>query len=236
MMPFVEPYMARTARLAAERLDEPLAETARAFAAQELAHQAEHRAFNAAVRRCSPGVRHVERALRWTFARMGRRPLESNLAFSAAAECVAFSLARWTSDHLPLFQGGADQAVCRMFVWHLAEEVEHKSVGHDLWTALDGNRWRYRRNALLALVVVMCSVISGTCAQLWAGRRLWNPLAWARLMRWAVSVGMEIVPTVAVSCSGGYHPSRLVDPGWYRLWLRDLDASDRIPSSPAPFP
>jgi len=136
-------------------------------------------------------------------------------------------LARWTSDHLHLFQHGADQAVTRMFIWHLAEEVEHKSVGHDLWVAVDGNRRRYVGNALLAACVVLSAVVAGTLVQLWSVRRLWNPLSWARLVWWATSVGMEVLPNLAASCLWGHHPSRLVDPTWYALWLADLDADGR---------
>lgn len=234
MMPYVEPFIARTSRLAAERLDgSPLASVAADFAAQELAHQSEHRRFNAAVRASSPGVGRVERALRWTFARLGRRSLEANLALTAASECVAYSLARWTSDHLPLFQQGADPAVTRLYIWHLAEEVEHKSVGHDLWAAVDGNRWRYVRAAALSITLVGLFVAWGTLAQLWSARRLWSPVAWGRLAWWAVSAGMEIVPTLVVSCLPSHHPSQLVDPSWYALWLRDLE-SDATATFPDP--
>ncbi len=225
IMPFAEPFVARTARLASKSLGGPLGDTAEAFAAQELAHQHEHRRFNAAVRAVSPGVRHVERALRWVFARLGRRSLASNLALTAALECIAYSLARWTSAHLPLFQGGADPVVSRMYVWHLAEEVEHKSVGFDLWWALDGRPSRYARNAVLALCLFVAAVVAGTFAQLWSARRLWNPLAWARLVMWSLSAGMEILPTLAVSCFTSHHPTKLVDPSWYALWLRDFDTS-----------
>lgn len=227
VMPYAEPFFARTARRAVERLDDPLATVAADFAAQELAHQAEHRRLNAAIRRHSPGVRRVERALRWVFARLGRRSIEANLAFVAAAECIAYCLARWTSNHLPLFQQCADPTVTRMFIWHLAEEVEHKSVGHDLWVALDGRRRRYVDNALLAACVVLSAVVAGTVVQLHSTRRLWNPLSWVRLVWWATSVGMEVLPTLATSCLRGHHPSRLVDPSWYALWLADLDAGDR---------
>lgn len=221
MMPYVEPFFARVVRQAADRFDGPLAVTAEQFAAQELSHQREHRRFNAAVRRCSPRVRHVERAMRWTFGRLGRRRVESNLAFTAAAECIAYSLARWTSEHLDLFQRGADAAVADMFIWHLAEEVEHKSVGHDLWAAACGRRGRYVANASLALLVVALSVTAGTLAQLGSTHRLWNPLAWVRLAWWAISAGMEVLPTLAMSCLASHHPSDLVDPSWYARWLED---------------
>ncbi len=232
MMPYVEPFFARVLRQASDRFDADLAVTAVEFAAQELSHQREHRRFNAAVRRRSRRVRHVERWLRWVFGRLGRRSVESNLAFTAAAECIAYSLARWTSAHLSLFQRGADPAVTTMFIWHLAEEVEHKSVGHDLWTAVCGRRSRYVRNAVLAIVVVGLSVTAGTLAQLSSTRRLWNPLTWFRLIWWAVSAGMEVLPTLAVSCMPSHHPADLVDPSWYALWLDDLERAPQ-PRPPA---
>jgi hypothetical protein len=75
---------------------------------------------------------------------------------------------------------------------------------------------------------VLVFVTAGALLQLRSLRRLRNPLTWCRLAWWAVSAGMEILPTLAVSCLPGHHPSKLVDPSWYSLWLADLDASGEV--------
>ena len=92
---------------------------------------------------------------------------------------------------------------------------------------LDGSRWRYARAAATSLALLLAFVAVGSLLQLQAQRKLRNPLTWCRLAWWAVSAGMELLPTLAVSCLPSHHPSRLVDPSWYRLWLRDLDTTAR---------
>jgi predicted metal-dependent hydrolase len=225
LMPFVEPYFARTARRALDDVPAELRPVVERFAAEEVCHQVEHRRFNEAVRARVAGVERLESVVRWTYRRLERRRSRRfSVAFCAASETIAYALARWTSDHLQLFLGGA-HPISRMYVWHLAEEVEHKSVGYDVFEATDGSRWRYARAAFTTLLLLAVFVTAGTVLQLRAQRKLRNPLTWWRMAWWAVSEGMEITSTLAVSCLPGHHPSKLVDPSWYRLWLADLDAS-----------
>jgi hypothetical protein len=77
---------------------------------------------------------------------------------------------------------------------------------------------------VLSAVLHIAFVTVGSLLQLRARKKLRNPLTWFRLLWWGISVGMEIIPTLVVSCLPGHHPSKLVDPSWYRLWLADLDA------------
>lgn len=223
MMPYVEPFFARVLRQASDRFDADLAVTAVEFAAQELSHQREHRRFNAAVRRRSRRVRHVERWLRWVFGRLGRRSVESNLAFTAAAECIAYSLARWTSAHLSLFQRGADPAVTTMFIWHLAEEVEHKSVAFDVWTHVDGSRWRYAWAAAVSMAVLAWLGLWSILVMLHVEKLLHRPGTWWRLGRLLMSFVFEVVPNLAMSALPGHHPDQLTDPDWYAAWLVDME-------------
>jgi hypothetical protein len=226
MMPFIEPYFTHTVKAALPRLDDDLGAIASHFAAQEAHHQTEHRRFNAAVRARAPRVARLERIMARVYRWLERtRSLEFNLAFTAASETVAYSLARWMSDHLTLFTGGSDPTIGRMFIWHLAEEVEHKSVGYDIYEAVDGSRRRYALAAALTMSLVVAFVTVGTLAQLASQKRLRNPLTWFRLIGWAISAGMEVLPTLALSALPSHHPSNLVDPSWFRLWLLDLEHS-----------
>jgi predicted metal-dependent hydrolase len=223
-MPYIEPYFTKTVRSALPFLDDELRPTAEHFAAQEAQHQAEHRRFNAAVRAHAPRIARLERTMRRVYRWLwGTRSLEFNLAFTAASETIAYALARWMSDHLQLFTGGSDPTIGRMFIWHLAEEVEHKSVGYDVFEAVDGSRWRYLRAALLSISLVGIFVTTGTLIQLASQRRLRNPLTWFRLAGWAISTGMEVLPTLALSALPSHHPSKLVDPSWFGLWLTDME-------------
>jgi hypothetical protein len=224
MMPHVEPAFVATTRRAIPLLDDELAATAAHFARQELQHQGQHRAFNRVLVTRFPGLAGVERRIAATYRWITRtRSLRFNVAFVAASESIAYSLARWTSDHLAELLRDADPAATDLFLWHLAEEVEHKSVAHDVWAAVDGSRLRHAWAALCSLVLVACFDLWATVVQLHALRRLHLPGTWFRMVRLSFSFAFDVVPALAVASMPGHHPSQLTDPSWYAGWLADLE-------------
>jgi predicted metal-dependent hydrolase len=224
MMPHVEPSFVATTRRALPLLDDELAATAERFARQELQHQGQHRAFNAVLVARFPGLAAVERRIARTYRWITRtRSLRFNLAFVAASESIAYSLARWTSDHLAELLRDADPTATDLFLWHLAEEVEHKSVAHDVWAAVDGSRLRHAWAALCSLVLVAGFDLWATVVQLHALRRLHLPGTWFRMVRLSFSFAFDVVPALAVASMPGHHPSQLTDPSWYGGWLADLE-------------
>ncbi len=224
LMPAVEPYFAGAVRRALPHLDAELADTARTFVRQELEHQRQHRRFNRSLVGRFAGLAHPERRSAAVYGWLARtRSLRFSLAFAAASETIAYSLARWTSDHMAEFLRGADQRATDLFVWHLAEEVEHKSVAFDVWDAVDGSRWRYARAGALSLVVLACLSLWAIFVQLHAEHLLRRPGTWWRLVRLVLSFTFEVVPNMAVSSMPGHHPEQFADPGWYALWLTDFE-------------
>ena len=81
--------------------------------------------------------------------------------------------------------------------------------------------------AMVALVLVMFFVGLGTTIMLAAERRLFHPVAWIRLTGWAITFAFELLPNLAMSLVPSFHPSTLVDPDWYRLWLREYDPATK---------
>ncbi len=224
LMPAVEPYFASSVRRAIPALDDGLAAEARTFVRQELEHQRQHRRFNRRLVECFGGLRRPEHRSQAVYGWLNRtRSLRFSLAFAAASETIAYSLARWTSDHLAEFLRGADPVATDLFVWHLAEEVEHKSVAFDVWEEVDGSRWRYARAALLSLVLLAWLCLWSIAVQLHAEGRLSRPGSWWRTARLLLSFTFEVVPTLFMSSLPGHHPDQLVDPDWYRHWLVDLE-------------
>jgi predicted metal-dependent hydrolase len=224
MMPYIEPYFVGSVRAVVDRLEPELAATADAFADQELAHQRQHRGFNKVLVARFPRLAGVEDRMRRTYRWLGRTRTERfNLAFAASSETIAYSLARWTSDHLAEFMRGGDRLATDLFLWHLAEEVEHKSVAFDVWEAVDGSRWRYARAGLLSLLLLAWFNLTASLSMLRTEHRLRSPWTWARLVRLALSFAFEVVPTLFLSSLPGHHPSQLTDPDWYGPWLADLE-------------
>ncbi len=224
LMPFVEPYFAGAIRRVLPDLEPALACTARTFVRQELEHQRQHRRFNVRLVDRFGGLRRPESRARRVYGWLARtRSTRFSLAFAAASETIAYSLARWTSDHLAEFLRGADPVATDLFVWHLAEEVEHKSVAFDVWQAVDGSRWRYARAGALSLVVLAWLTLWSIGVQLHHERLLRRPGTWWRTIRLVLSFTFEVVPTMFLSSLPGHHPDQLADPDWYGRWLVDLE-------------
>lgn len=224
LMPYVEPWFASSVRQAIPHLAPEAADDARAFVRQELEHQRQHRRFNRVVTERVPGLVRPQRRMRSVYGWLARtRSLPFALAFAAASETIAYSLARWTSDHLAEFTRGADPAVSELFLWHLAEEVEHKAVAFDAWTALDGRHGRYARAGVVSLVLLAWLSLWSILVMLHADRRLHRVGTWWRLGRLVLSFTFEVVPNLFVSSLPGHHPDQMSDPDWYGLWLVDLE-------------
>lgn len=226
LMPYMEPYFVRSVAAALPLLDADLADRARQYMGQEMAHQHQHRRFNRLLatryRALGPVERAADRAYRWLGT---SRSTNFNLAVAASSEAIAYSAARWAAERRGDLFAGAEPTAAALFIWHLAEEVEHKSVAFDVFQAADGSRRRYVAAMIVALFFVMAFVGAGTLVMLAEERRLWHPVAWVRLIGWAVSFAFELLPTLVVSALPGFHPDEWADPLWYDVWLRDFDAS-----------
>jgi len=224
LMPHVEPYVARSVRSVQAELSEPLRSEATTFVAQELQHQAQHRRLNQRVVAAAPSIARVERLAARAYGWLERtRSTRWSLAFAAGFETSAFALARWSEGHLRLLFDGADPAVSTLFLWHLAEEVEHKSVAFDVFHAVDGSRWRYLIAGLCSLALLGTLTTLATIVQLWSTRRIWSPVAWFRLLRWSISLCFEVLPDLVVSAMPGHHPSQFSDPTLLVQWLASFD-------------
>ena len=223
LMPYVEPYVVRSVRDALDALDPELQKTARTFMAQERAHHSQHRRYNDLLVPQLPGMTRIERWMRSTFVWLAGRSHRFGLAYAAAFETIAFALARWTEAHMRQLFDGADPQITTLFLWHLAEEVDHKTVAFDVYEAVDGSRLRYLRAAAVALMVLTWFTFLSTLTMLRAQGRLLNPVAWWRLLVWGISLAFEVLPDLAVSAIPSHHPSDFTDPDVLTTWLRQYD-------------
>jgi predicted metal-dependent hydrolase len=221
LMPYVEPYFVRSVRAALPDLDEPLRTRTEAYIKQELAHHVQHRHFNDVLRAQAPGLRRVERWMQRTYRWLGRtRSRRFNIAFAAGSETIAFGIARWVSENLRVIFDGTDPEVERLFLWHLAEEVEHKTAAYDVFETTDGSRLRYTAATAISFCLLMVFNFASTAVMLRSTRRLHKPLAWFRLVRWSLSLAFCLLPILVVSCLPGHDPRSLVDPLYLMQWLK----------------
>jgi predicted metal-dependent hydrolase len=169
-------------------------------------------------------VARVERWARTTYSWLGRtRSQRFNVAFAAGSECIAFAMARWVDRRVDDLFDGADPVATTLFLWHLAEEAEHKSVAYDVFEQVDGSRLRYAWATCLSLALLFWFTAASSVIMLRSQKRLRYPVTWFRLMRWSVSIAFTILPTLAASALPGHHPKDFVDPDFLPRWLAGFD-------------
>lgn len=224
LMPYAEPYFIRSIRAALVDLDDRLRPRVESFLRQESGHYRQHRRFNDLIAERYRGIRHLERWIAGAYGWLGRtRSVRFNVAFAAASETIAFALARWSEAHLDDFFDEGDPVATTLFLWHLAEEVEHKAVAYDVFEAIDGSRLRYSIAMLSTFTLLAWFAIIGTLLMVIGSGRMWRPVTYVRLLRWSVSLAFAVLPVMAASALPGHHPSDLADPVFLPTWLRQYD-------------
>ncbi len=224
LMPHLEPYVARSVRSASRDLPEPLRSEATSYAGQELQHHVQHRRFNDHVVAKVPAMARIDRWSAAVVARLeSRASVAFHLAFAAAFETMAYSGARWVDQRAHRLLDGSDPVAATLFLWHLAEEVEHKSVAFDVMQAHEVKGRTRVAGALVAFIVLAVFATLAIAPLLWSGRLLRRPMTHIRLATWGIGFTFELLPALVVSLTKGHHPSRLVDPSWMSMWLSSYD-------------
>jgi predicted metal-dependent hydrolase len=147
--PPFERYMVTTARQAIPRIADPeVAAEADAFLRQEAIHAREHRHHVAALTKRYPGLAQVSGEIERRFDRLVEtESLEFHLAYAADIEATFTPLFNvWLRHRATLFDNG-DSRVAPLFLWHLVEEIEHRSSAYLLYNAVVADPW-YRLRAL----------------------------------------------------------------------------------------
>lgn len=230
LMPHVEPYVVRSVRRAlddGEGIDDALRAEAEGWVAQETAHHGAHARFNRILLARRPSLRRVDRWMAATYRWLGRRSDRFGLAYAAGAETVAFMVARWVDRRSAHLFRGADRTATTLFLWHLAEEVEHKSVAFDVHRARGGGRPSFALGMVTAMLMMAWFTVLGTVTGLAANRRLLHPGAHLRMLGWSLGFWFELGPAMAGAALAGHHPSAMVDPPFLPTWLRSYDPVTR---------
>ncbi len=147
-LPYLEPYLIRTMRAAAKEVDdEDLRAEMKAFSGQEAQHFQQHARINDVVRAQLSGpsaasIRALEDELEADYRRFSdEKSLAFNLAYAEGFEAMTFSLARANLDFSRVSTTVPEWA--SLMAWHLAEEVEHRTVTFDAYDKIIG-KYPYR--------------------------------------------------------------------------------------------
>ncbi|MDE0885783.1 MAG: metal-dependent hydrolase [Myxococcota bacterium] len=144
-MPYLEPYLIRTMGVAIPKLKNPkLAEDTRDFSRQEAHHYRNHANLNRRIRasfsaRGADALGQIESALDVDYRRFSReKPLRWNLAYAEGFEAMtcsgALAMAEFKTFDDPYRNPGGE-----IWGWHLAEEIEHRTVAFGVFQELVGS-------------------------------------------------------------------------------------------------
>lgn len=217
-LPHLEPYLIRTMRDALPVIADPaLADDVRAFSGQEGQHYRAHAQFNRWILSKLPAehARHIEgieAAMRADYERFSEtKPLRFNLAYAEGFEAMTCSFAVTMLDTGMIPSRPA--AWHDLFEWHLAEEIEHRTVAFEAFDHVVGS-YGYR-------------IVFGTWAQFHFLRytgRFFAGLMRARGEqpgRYASPVIKGALPRYLRTLLPSYHPRKMViPPGLHTLLER----------------
>jgi uncharacterized protein len=141
-MPYLEPYLIRTMKVALPRITDPLlAEDTRRFCQQEAHHYQNHALLNDQIRArfdeaTADALRAIEADLEADYRRFTEsKSLRFNLAYAEGFEAMTCAGALAIAEH-----GGFDEMLPggEIWPWHMAEEIEHRTVAFGVYRYLVG--------------------------------------------------------------------------------------------------
>ena len=146
------------------------------FVGQEATHRRLHSLYNAHLERQGLVNRWEARA-RKRLALLQGVDLRHWLAITAANEHFTSIMADWMLQH-PQWLGRDDARLATLWLWHSAEESEHRSTAFDLYRALGGNEeWRLRWFRRITLIF-LTDTLKQTLQNLRQDGTLWKASTW----------------------------------------------------------
>jgi predicted metal-dependent hydrolase len=177
---FIDSVRQGLAALPADGQDKFQAEV-QGFIGQEATHRRIHALFNAQIEQHGLVNDWAPRA-RQRLSRVDGLDPRHGLGITAAYEHFTAIFAEWLLRHHDLFQD-TEPRLATLWLWHSAEESEHKSTAFDLYQALGGSHaWRitwFRRITLIFLG----DTLRQTFNNLWHDGSLWRWRTWTSAAR-----------------------------------------------------
>ncbi|MFO0723581.1 MAG: metal-dependent hydrolase [Myxococcota bacterium] len=138
LLPYLEPYLIRSLNAAKQETTDPgLIADIDAFNAQEGQHYRQHKIFNDLVRGRYQGLEPFEEELAQDYRRFTEtKSLRFNLAYAEGFEAYTSAMALFSFEEgmVERFHPVAKD----LFMWHLVEELEHRTVAFDVYDQVVG--------------------------------------------------------------------------------------------------
>ncbi len=200
----------------------------RGFVGQEATHRRLHGVFNDQLERL--GLRNVvEVRARRRIERDAHLDVRIHVAATAATEHFTAVFADWLFAH-PEVLAGSEPRLATLWLWHAAEESEHRATAFDLYRALSGSEhWRIRVYRYVTLVF-LADILRQTLRNLWQDRALWHWRTWRS--GWRLLLGRDGLLRANLGrwrqyLDAGFHPNRTASAAG-AAWLREHASVLRI--------
>ena len=209
VIPQGERFFIQSVRHYLQDVDDPaLRARVAGFIGQEAMHGREHDAANAAYDALGFPREPVERGIRVFLKRMSMLPKPVQLAFTAALEHFT-AIISYDIVGSPDRQRRFDPALRDFMLWHMMEELEHKSVAYDVYRRCVGS-YAIRAGTMLPAAVGLFPVLFNI--QLFLLRADGQPFSWRRHRRGIAAIygprGLywRILPSLLDYFRPGFHP------------------------------
>ncbi len=191
------------------------------FIGQEATHRRIHFLFNRNLENLGYSNEIERRALQRVQAN-AHRDVRMQVAATAATEHFTAIFADWMLRH-PEALEGAEPRLQTMWLWHSAEESEHRSTAFDIYQAVSGNHaWRVRIFRYITFVF-LTDVLRQTVRNLWHDGSLFSWRTWRSATQLLFAKDGMLRSNYGLwrdYFSPTFHPSQH-DAALSRQWLRD---------------
>jgi len=196
----------------------------RGFVGQEATHRHLHGLYNAQL---------VAQGFDNAFERRAAARIKANaqvnprnhVGATAATEHFTAVFAAWLMRH-PEALEGADERLKTLWLWHSAEEAEHRAIAFEVYKAIGGNhRWRLRTYRYVTFTF-LSDALRQTVNNLQRDKALWKRSTWASCFRHLFSRDGLIRGNLSAwrdYLRADFHPLHH-DASASERWLRDHEA------------
>jgi len=216
-----------------EAQQERFAAEVQGFIGQEATHRRIHALFNGHL--AAQGLPNdIERRAQQRMQANAQRNVRVHLGVTAATEHFTAIFANWVLRH-PWALDGAEPRLRTLWLWHAAEESEHRSTAFDLYQAISGDhRWRIRLFRYVT-AVFLWDLTRQTVINLRHDGSLWRWSTWRS--GWRLLLERDGMLRASFGAWRDYlardfHPSQH-DAAPARAWLREHTAQFAVVGTPA---
>lgn len=152
------------------------AKEVQAFIGQEATHRRMHSLFNDHLAQQGM-VNQLEIRTAKRIRKYAHRSVRIHLAATAATEHLTSLLAHWLLT-TPEALEGCEERLRTLWLWHSAEEAEHRCTAFDLYLALGGDLTRRKMMFHYITLTYSCDLLRQTVRNLWHDKALFRWSTW----------------------------------------------------------